>query len=61
MHIFGPRGPQSMVRDIVPGALFIDAAEEAMKPGSPILSNIILLGALSAMAPSPSSAPISRR
>jgi indolepyruvate ferredoxin oxidoreductase beta subunit len=42
-------GVQALVRE----ARFIDATDEAMKLGNPILSNIILLGALAAFAPLP--------
>jgi len=39
------------VQALIPGARFIDATEEALKMGSPILSNIIMLGALSCILP----------
>lgn len=44
---------RSKVQALVPGARFIDATEEALKMGNPILSNIILLGALSGFTPLP--------
>jgi len=37
---------ESSVRDLVPGALFIDATEGAVKLGNAILVNIIMLGAI---------------
>lgn len=47
--------PVEEIRDrvlaLVPEAHFIDATEEALNMGSPILSNIIMLGALSRILP----------
>jgi indolepyruvate ferredoxin oxidoreductase beta subunit len=44
---------RSRVQALLPGACFIDATEEALKMGQPILSNIIMLGALSGFTPLP--------
>jgi indolepyruvate ferredoxin oxidoreductase beta subunit len=44
---------RARVQSLVPGARFIDATEEALEMGNPILSNIILLGALSGFTPLP--------
>jgi indolepyruvate ferredoxin oxidoreductase beta subunit len=44
---------RSRVQTLIPGARFIDATEEALKMGNPILSNIIMLGALSGFTPLP--------
>jgi len=44
---------RARVHALVPGARFIDATEEALGMGNPILSNIILLGALSGFTPLP--------
>ncbi len=44
---------RSKVQALVPRARFIDATEEALKMGNPILSNIIMLGALSGFTPLP--------
>ena len=37
---------EASVRDLVPGAFFIDATREAVSLGNPILVNIIMLGAV---------------
>lgn len=44
---------RSRIQSLVPGARFIDATEEALRMGNPILSNIIMLGALSGFTPLP--------